>query len=389
MGKQGETGVEKLVDPIVEHFAAIIARIEAGESVRSICDKPGMPTRNEFRRALRDDPALMARYLAAKALFYRTPVRRGRARVTVTGERLDVAEQILDRVRAGMSLRAACAAEPRIASLYQMHSNLRLDPGLKRRYLAASKHQHAPPQPVPAGAVDEVIADVAGGSLLRDACAARGIKTTAFQFRVLDDPAQRPQWFAAKSKGQEIRLSRGSLRHAAEIIGIIESGRTLKDTLASDPRYPHPATFRAALDTNAALRARYDAAIARQTLDRFVATRRPRLFVPAPAVIKSRTMLPPGERLATSLTSDELWRAAVAALPKHLDPDMRNDVAGDIVVAVLSGDLSPHQIASEAKRFIRAHNKKFSQFEFASLDKSVAFDSTLSIIETLSSDAWE
>jgi hypothetical protein len=514
---------------VIEQFAAIIARVEAGESVRRICDKPGMPTRNEFRRAMRDDPVLMDRYLAVKG-----SVRLGRPRIAVAGERLEVAERIVDRVRAGLSLRAACAVKPRIVSVYQMQENFRRNPVLRQTYLAASKRSRPPKpakpakpaNPVDPNIVETVIAAVAAGELLRVACATRGIKEHQFHFLLMKNSHYRSDWIAAKAMGREVRLARGPLRYASEIIALIENGSTAKQALASDCRFPHPATFRNALDTDAVLRARYDAALAkltsthrfiqrfdeiarriesgegiheilgssskfpaysgfrkflsespehdcryraahrvrqagpnardhgakystaelrraavdlllderreiwnkritphgpkvttlklaasrdpdlRATVDHAILTRRHRLgikagprFIPSSEVtliappskaIKIPTLRSlPGERFAVSLSGNELWRLAIAAIPKGLDVDVRNDVAADIVAAVLSGDLSPNQIALEAKRFLRAHNRKFSQFEFASLDKSVAFDSTLSFVDTLSSDAWE
>jgi hypothetical protein len=377
---------------VVEHFAAIIARVEAGESVRRICDDLGMPTRNEFRWAIAADRAMRDRYDQAKVIwaknrpaFYRAVVKQTRARFySVTGKRLQHAEEIIRLVATGMSLHAACRSQPYFPSPGQMRGQFRRDSELERKYLAASKHLRAPPQPVTTPIVDTVIAKVASGKLLRDACADVGIKVSAFQFRALNDPAQRAQWLAAKEKGNEARLARGTLRHADAILALIEEhGMTVKTALASNPDYPSPSTFRNALDTHAALRARYDSAVARQTVNRFIATRS---AMPAPALIRSNiTVILPGERLAASLSSNHLWRVAIASLPTNLDPDMRNDVAADIVVAVLSGDLSPHQIASEANRFIRAHNKKFSQFEFASLDKSVSIDSTFTLGDTLTS----
>ena len=109
--------------------------------------------------------------------------------------------------------------------------------------------------------------------------------------------------------------------------------------------------------------------------------------VPASGLIKCDTVsYLPGERLAAALSSDDLWRLAFDALPKNIDPDARNDIAADLVVAVLEGRIGAHEIRNHVGDFKTAHYRKISSRQnTSSLDEPVYSDSTVTLGDLLTS----
>lgn len=344
----------------VGRFAEIIARVEAGESVRRICDRPGMPTRNEFRRTLAADPSLRARYDAAKILFaanrgafYAREVKPTRKRFySAKAGRLRHADEVIALVASGLDLHAACRARPGFPTPTQMRGQFRRDPDLERRYLAASRHLRRRPQrAITAAIVDAIIAEVAGGTLLRDACHKRSIKVPAFQHHALSAPDLRRRWLDAKEQGAAIRLAAGSLRFAGEILSRLEAGASLRAALGADPRYPGKSTFLAAIDTDAVLRARYDTAVEKSRIARR------------------------GSHLAHTGESAELWTRVLAMLPRRLDADQRHCIASDLVVAVLEGRLKVADLKRRVPEFVAYHQREFGLRWQLSLDAKIADDS--------------
>lgn len=201
----------------MEQFAAIIERIEQGESVRSICDRPGWPTRNGFRRFIAADRAAFERYETALAT--------------------------------GKAFRRRPKPTPQVAT-----------------------------KPcVTADQIARVIAAVDRGTLLKEACEAAGLKVAAFQFKVLRQPALRARWLEAKQLATAARLCAGTLQHVDKILNLIESGMSLRAAIASDAAFPDKSKFLNALDTDADLRWRYDEAIAANREDIARRARRRRL----------------------------------------------------------------------------------------------------------------
>jgi hypothetical protein len=190
--------------------------------------------------------------------------------------------------------------------------------------------------------------------------------------------------------GQAATYSDRELRRAAA--DLLQDNRRDISTLRVTPGGPHVQTLLRARFRDPELRCSVETAVTARRARLHIVHGRPLVtappLVPAPAIIV-RIAPRQGEQLASSLSQNEIWRLAAAALPKTLDRDMRDDIIAEIAIEVLEGNLSAHLIASEAKRFVREYNRKFSPYQFASLDKSVAFDSTLSFVDSLTTDAWE
>lgn len=68
------------------------------------------------------------------------------------------------------------------------------------------------------------------------------------------------------------------------------------------------------------------------------------------------------------LSQNALYAAVMAALPVHLPPIAREDVASDMMLAVLDGQLELGDLQSRAKEFVRRHWKMFGTFRDISLD---------------------
>lgn len=88
--------------------------------------------------------------------------------------------------------------------------------------------------------------------------------------------------------------------------------------------------------------------------------------------------------------SGDLLARIEKLVPKHLDPAARADIVGDIVMAVLSGEIDQSDIAKSVKEFTKRFNKKFSPYEFASLDKPLGEDSdtTMGELATSNAEVW-
>jgi hypothetical protein len=97
-----------------------------------------------------------------------------------------------------------------------------------------------------------------------------------------------------------------------------------------------------------------------------------------------------GRDTKVATTSGDLVARIEKLVPKHLDPAARDDIAADIVMAVLTGEIDQSDIAKSVKEYTKRFNKKFSSWEFASLDKPLGDDSdtTLGDMATSNSEMW-
>lgn len=96
---------------------------------------------------------------------------------------------------------------------------------------------------------------------------------------------------------------------------------------------------------------------------------------PRPAVHRGRRSVrvekstrPPDVTFREQLSENGLYAAVMAALPAHLPPIARDDVAADMMLAVLDGQLELGDLESRAKEFVRRHWKMFGTFRVVSLD---------------------
>lgn len=79
----------------------------------------------------------------------------------------------------------------------------------------------------------------------------------------------------------------------------------------------------------------------------------------------------PDEVRMAALERNEIFAAAARAVPRGMPSWKRDDIIGDIVLAVLEGTIAADEIATRAKEFIRAFNRQFS--EYAHVEFNEAF----------------
>lgn len=91
--------------------------------------------------------------------------------------------------------------------------------------------------------------------------------------------------------------------------------------------------------------------------------------------------------LKRSIRQNQFYAVALAAMPKGLDPDIKDDVISDLVLAMLEGDITIEEVAMQAKEFIAQHFRRFSSRQYASLDQPV-FEDGAPLIDTLTADKW-
>jgi hypothetical protein len=90
--------------------------------------------------------------------------------------------------------------------------------------------------------------------------------------------------------------------------------------------------------------------------------------------------------LRGQLLQDELYRAADAAVSRHL-PD-RDDVMADLIEAALNGAIQVGDMALQAAEFVTAHNRRIGFAKALSLDAKVSDDGDATFIESLTSDDY-
>lgn len=86
----------------------------------------------------------------------------------------------------------------------------------------------------------------------------------------------------------------------------------------------------------------------------------------------------------------DLFAVVSKHVPKHLDRTARDDIISEIVLAVLTGEIAQDDIAKSVKEFVKRHNKRFSPWEFASLDAQIGDDSDFSLgdMATSKNEVW-
>lgn len=75
----------------------------------------------------------------------------------------------------------------------------------------------------------------------------------------------------------------------------------------------------------------------------------------------------PGMIFAADLLRNELFAAASAAVPRHLDRVARDDIAAELVLAVLEGEIAVGHLAAKAPDFVRRYSRMYGQRDQVSL----------------------
>jgi hypothetical protein len=91
--------------------------------------------------------------------------------------------------------------------------------------------------------------------------------------------------------------------------------------------------------------------------------------------------------------SNDYYRI-MAMLPHHLSPDMRDDVAQSIFVALLEGSLRRDEVRKRLPEFVTAHNRDVNRystgkFGLISIDAPMFAESSTTLADTITRGLWD
>jgi hypothetical protein len=86
----------------------------------------------------------------------------------------------------------------------------------------------------------------------------------------------------------------------------------------------------------------------------------------------------------------------VNMVPVHLPPNVRDDIAQSILVALLEGTLRRDQVRAQLQQFVASHNRmfptnfaKFGDGRLVSLDARLFDDGTMTLGDTITRGLWD
>jgi hypothetical protein len=374
------------------HIDAVLALIATGMAVKAACgSRRDFPSAAQFNGRLRTDTDLRARFNVACS-------RAGQSRPKLSG--LQHADEMLKLIEGGMSVRQACASDPRFPSRDSFVAALRYNPDLELRYdLALARRER--PHSKALAAFDEIERRIiAGGAILQI------LNSDRSQFPDYESFSRflkaRPEYDAryraagrARQAGpnalrQGPAYSARELRRAATAL-MLSDARQEIHTSRITPGGPHAQTLLRARFRNPDLLVAVESAVVARRTRLHLVNGRPKIDpanvrVIAPSTMTVRGMMLAGERHASALSQNDLWRRAVAALPRALDRDARDDIAGAIVLALLEGTIDFSMITSEARRLLSIHNRDRFYPNKISMDEPFSADNSLTLADVLSNN---
>jgi hypothetical protein len=376
------------------HVDAVLALIATGMSVKAACQsQPYFPTAAQFNCRLRTDADLRARFNAVCP-------RAGQSCPNTAA--LQHADEILKLIEGGMSVRRACASDSRFPTRLSFVAALRYAPALELRYDLAMVRRERPHAKALAVFDDIERRIIAGAGILEVLNSDRRLFPDYSNFaKMLKahpdlDARYRAAGRARQAGPNALRqgpaYSASELRRAATAL-MLSNARNEIHTSRLSPGGIHTQTLLRARFRNPDLLVAVERAVAARRTRLHLVNGRPKINpanvrVIAPSTMIVRGMMLAGERHAAVLSQNDLWRRAVAALPKALDRDARDDVAGAIVLAILEGDIDISIIGSEARRLLTIHNRERFDPDKKSLDAPLGADSAFSLADVLSNN-WD
>jgi hypothetical protein len=377
-----------------EHLDVVLALIATGMSVKAACrSRPYFPTAAQFNCRLQTDAVLRARFNAACP-------RAGQSCPNLAA--LEHADEMLKLIEGGMSVRQACASDPRFPNRGTFVAALKYDPDLELRYdLALARRER--PHAKALAAFDEIERRIiAGGAILQilnsdrsqfpDYSAFLKFLKARPEFDARYRAAGRARQSGPNALRQGPAYSASELRRAATAL-MLSNARNEIHTSRLSPDGIHTQTLLRARFRNPDLLVAVESAVAARRTRLHLVNGRPKIDpanvrVIAPSTMIVRGMMLAGERHAAALSQNDLWHRAVAVLPRALDRDTRDDIASAIVLAVLEGAIDISMIGSEARRLLTIHNRERFDPDRKSLDAPLGADSAFSLADVLSNN-WD
>jgi hypothetical protein len=285
-------------------------------------------------------------------------------------------EAIMQTVEAGASITEA--VDDAGVNYHAFAKILKRSPAHDARYRQASRTRQAGPNARSRGrnySQDEIEAAVA-------AVADRSESTSDLSRKKIG--AGGPHFATLKARGDtqleralDARAERfGIQRHAFtddaydRVVAFIQGGGSFRKIRSSDRRdQPKVWAIKARMAADAEFALKIAAAIAAR-----------------PKVVKEPKKVWRDGLHQEALQQVDIYRLARAALPRGLEPDVRDDVISAIVLAVLEGEIRPDEITAKARSYMRKHFQAFSAHSFESLDRRTFLDEDVALVDTVSSD---
>lgn len=252
----------------------------------------------------------------------------------------DVFERILERIARGERLAAICreAGQP---SGPTIRAYCKANPRFWERWIAAMGRRRGVPVPAAAAIADEVLERAAAGE--RVSTMPLADRHVVARRRRLD-PEFAARWRETLSDGRSgARLSRS---RAERVLAAVQAGQL--------PKKQRVASYHAVMRLRA-----IDAAFAA----RFTAARRQ---AAATAIRSSSTR---------QLSPAEVWRVVEDAV-RNVPFEARDDIRGDLMVALLEGRVAPEAARPAARELMTAWNRQFARRDI-SMDAEIGDGLTL------------
>lgn len=202
-----------------------------------------------------------------------------------------------------------------------------------------------------------------------------------------------------------------------QFLKLIENGSTIEESIAAIPEFPSKPTFHAAMKSDADLAARYRAANRKREKSNRArgsglrysrqevidALRGSSTAGPSRSLIWKRTKgdkelqgfvalsrTEPGHVLKSKLYLNEMFVAAMHAVPRGYDEWLREDIASDIMVAVLSKELSLDEIKKSASDIVARKAKPYLRMRHLESLDAPLFDEGRSVnrLDSLAAQSW-
>jgi hypothetical protein len=103
----------------------------------------------------------------------------------------------------------------------------------------------------------------------------------------------------------------------------------------------------------------------------------------------------PNKARATTLRAEANdFHTIVSMVPAHFGPDVRDDIAQSIMVALLEGSLQRDQVKARVQQFVTAHNREANKYGVGkyglrSIDAPVFADGPASLLDRTASGLWD
>lgn len=101
---------------------------------------------------------------------------------------------------------------------------------------------------------------------------------------------------------------------------------------------------------------------------------------------RAERAIPIGERFRTALTQNDIYAAINRAVPLRLPAHVRDDVLGEMVLAVLEGELDLDAVPAKAREYLRRYDRASERWKLVSLDAPIAGTDDLRLNDTLSTE---